>query len=216
MLHPIRAKACANALPILRAAPHDFGVEFVSDVLATMAEQYPTLTVELALRSHFEDLISQSIDVALRIGQLNDSSLFCRRIGSVPRALVASSEYLNMRGLPRKVEDLEGHSFIFYTRQHAEAGIIIGTKTVKPQCQFIVNSVSAIRQLVLGHKGMHLGPVWAFKQEIEQGKIVSVLSDEKLTSFPIHALYQSRSYTPAKIRTFIDLLVARYGGNEFT
>lgn len=196
-------------------APHDFGVEFVSDVLETMSEEYSGLTVELALGSHFEDLLTQGIDVAIRVGELTDSNLICRKIGNVPRVLVASKAYIEKYGMPKRIHDLENHRFIFYTKQHSESGITIGTKTIKPQCQFVINSVSAIKQLVLRDKGMHLGPVWVFKDDIETGKVVCVLPDEKYKSYPMHVLYLSRSYTPAKIRHFIDLLIARYGGSDF-
>ncbi|MDO6446236.1 LysR family transcriptional regulator [Colwellia sp. 1_MG-2023] len=197
-------------------APHDFGAEFVADVLETMSEKYSGLTVELALGSHFEDLLTQGIDVAIRVGELSDSNMICRRIGNVPRVLVASKGYIEKHGMPKRIQELENHRFIYYTKQHVESGITIGTKTIKPQCKFVINSISAIKQLVLRDKGLHLGPIWAFKQEIEAGEVVSVLPNEKYKSYPMHALYLSRTYTPAKIRCFIDLLVERYGGSDFS
>lgn len=197
------------------AAPHDFGVAFVAPVLEDMLKQYDDLSAELVLGSQYENLSTQGIDVALRIGELKDSSLVCRRIGDVPRVLVASPSYIKKYGMPSCVEDLAKHEFIFFAKAHINTPIKIGTRSIKIGGRFVANSVSAIRQLVLQDRGMHIGPLWAFKHEIEQRRLVSVLPQERFASLPLHALYLSRSYLPAKIRMFIDLLVERYGTTTF-
>lgn len=197
------------------AAPHDFGNEFVSPVLEKMTEQYPDLTVELVLGSHYEDLKSKGIDVAVRIGELSDSSLVCRRVGDVPRVLVASPQYLANKGLPKTIKDLESQEFVFYAKNQMDAQAKIGLQSVKLSGKFVVNSVSAIRQLLLNHRGMHIGPIWAFKKELDSGHLVKVLPNEHFTSYPLHALYISRSYVPAKVRVFIDSLIERYGNHGF-
>lgn len=201
------------------AAPHDFGSHFIAPVLREMAGAAPQLQVELVLGSHFEDLRSQNIDVAVRIGQLPDSSLICRRLGDVPRMIVASASYLNQKGVPAKPDDLLQHDFIFYTRAQSQRPLLFGTGKHKQQLnvtgKIIVNSVSAIRQLVDAGEGMHLGPVWAFKQGLENGRLRQVLPEYPQQSYPLHVLYQSTAYVPAKIRQFIDRLVQRYQGHSF-
>jgi len=197
------------------AAPHDFGVEFVMQVLECMADHYPKLTVELVLGSQYENLQTQGIDVAVRIGELPDSSLICRRIGNVPRVLVASKGYIARYGEPTTVAQLDNHHFIFYAKSHMNEPIKIGNQSIVLKGKFVANSVSAIRQMVMNDQGMHIGPIWAFKKEIMQGNLVKVLPQERFTSSPLHALYVSRAYVPAKVRVFIDALIEKYGSGEF-
>lgn len=197
------------------AAPHDFGTEFVSSVLERMVEKHPDLSVELVLGSQFEDLKSKGIDVAVRIGELSDSSLICRRVGDVPRVLVASPKYIAEKGMPKAIKDLESHEFVLYAKNQMDALVKISSQRVKLRGKIVVNSVSAIRQLLLNHRGMHIGPVWAFKKELAAGHLIRVLPNEHFQSYPLHALYISRSYVPAKVRVFIDSLIETYGNHGF-
>ncbi|ALS99573.1 LysR family transcriptional regulator [Lacimicrobium alkaliphilum] len=201
------------------AAPHDFGSHFIAPVLQEMVRTAPDLQVELILGSQFEDLRAQGIDVAVRIGQLPDSSLICRRLGNVPRVIVASPDYLARKGVPSKPADLRQHDFIFYTRMQQQRQLRFGTGKQAQQLnvrgKLIINSVSAIRKLVEAGEGMHLGPVWAFREGLESGQLVSVLPDYPQQSFPLHALYLSTAYVPAKIRQFIDRLAKRCQDNDF-
>ncbi len=201
---------------ILRvAAPHDFGCHFVVPVLEQMTDEFPDLTVELLLGSQFEDLKSQGIDVAIRIGELPSSSLICRRIGNVPRVMIASKGYINKYGLPTDIKSLSKHNFIFYKKSLHGTPVSVEGYKIEMQGNFTVNSVSAVKQLVLDDKGIHIGPKWAFKQELNNKQIIQLLPEVKLTSFPVHALYISRTFLPAKVKQFIQKLVDKYHGNEF-
>lgn len=193
-------------------APVDFGALFVAPVLKQMQRDYPRLQVELLLGTRFADLGEEGIDVAVRIGQLPDSSLICRRLGEVPRVLVASRDYLARRGEPRRPRDLAEHEFIFYTRASAQAPIELtgpgGPEQVPVSGGFTVNSIAAIRELVEAGQGVHLGPVWAFREGLEAGRLLRLLPEWRLPAYPLHALYTSTSFVPAKIRQFIDRMAA--------
>ncbi|KZN34015.1 hypothetical protein N480_22760 [Pseudoalteromonas luteoviolacea S2607] len=188
------------------AAPHDFAIQFVLPVLAQMSKLYPALSVDLILSSHYEDLIGQGIDVAVRVGELTSSSLICQKLGEVQRVLVASNTYLMRKGVPKNVEALSEHDFVFYSSAQTQKPIDIGAKSIKVQGRFIVNSVSALKDLVLQGQGIHLGPVWAFKEALDQGEAVQLFKDQPLKAFPLHVLYPSRAFMPAKVRVFIDKL----------
>ncbi|GAA0341849.1 LysR family transcriptional regulator [Bowmanella denitrificans] len=201
------------------AAPHDFGSQFIAPVLQDMVLNAPDLNVELILGSQFEDLRSQGIDVAIRIGQLQDSSLIGRHLGDVPRVIVASPEYLAKRGSPQKPEDLAQHDFIFYTRAQAAKPLPFGlgkdSRQLTVRGRYIVNSVTAIRELALAGQGMHLGPLWAFRDAIKQGALLRVLPQYPQASYPLHALYQSRQFVPAKIRLFVQGLAEKFPSRTF-
>lgn len=195
------------------AAPVNFGTRFVAPVLQAMYEDYPALTVELRLGSTFEDLGAQGIDVAIRVGRLSDSSLTCRRLGLVPRVLVASKGYVKRRGLPERPKDLGDHDFIFYNRSSAQSPIELsddeGSYSVPVGGRFIVNSITSIQALVEEGQGIHMGPYWAFRDGLADGRLVEILPDYRMEAFPVHALYSSTAFVPAKIRLFIDRMVAQ-------
>ena len=191
------------------AAPVDFGARFVAPVLATLQDEAPGLTIDLRLGSAFADLVEQGLDVAIRIGRLPDSSLIARRLGFVPRVLVGSPSYLRRSDRIVTATDLQRHDFILYRPGDRRSDITLErdgvSETVTVYGHFTANSVTAIRALVVAGRGLHLGPVWAFEDELRAGDVVPVLPDWSLPAYPVHALYAPTAYVPAKIRRFIDL-----------
>ncbi|RUO38601.1 hypothetical protein CWE13_02850 [Aliidiomarina shirensis] len=192
------------------AAPADFGVKFVVPVVKAMQQRASGLSVELLLGSHFENLIEQNIDVAIRIGELSDSALYAKRLGENPRVLVASPQYLERRGTPIVLSDLDDHEFILYSPGQKRAPIIFadgrGHVVENMRANITVNSAAAVRALVLDSKGIHHGPLWLFREEIERGELIQLFSDLPLKAYPIHAVYSSRSYMPFKVKEFIRLM----------
>ncbi|WP_299401832.1 LysR family transcriptional regulator [uncultured Roseobacter sp.] len=191
-------------------APVDFGAEFVTPVLSQLQEQAPDLKIELLLGSTFSDLVEQNIDVAIRIGRLPDSSLIARRLGSVTRVIVASKDYVKRHGVPETPDQAQTHPFIIYRPEQNNTVIKMRQNgkqaTMQMSGNLTVNSVSAIRKLVCAGKGLHLGPTWVFKDGLNDGSLVQVLSEFELDAFPLHALYVPSSYVPAKVRAFIDFM----------
>ncbi len=190
------------------AAPVDFGARFVAPVIGALQERYRDLSVDLRLGSGFDDLAEQGIDVAVRIGRLPDSSLIARRLGAVPRVIVGSADYLSAHGTPASPSDLAAHDFVFYRPGQRELDIKAGAQTVTVKGRVSANSITAVRALVAGGRGLHLGPVWAFEAGLADGSLKAVLSDHALDAFPLHAVYAPSAFVPAKIRAFIDAMAA--------
>ncbi|NJM98792.1 MAG: LysR family transcriptional regulator [Phormidesmis sp. RL_2_1] len=192
------------------SAPVDFGAEFVVPVVHNMLKSAPELAVELLLSSHFANLIEQNIDVAVRIGDASKSNLFAKKIGEVPRVLVASHHYLRRYGTPETPDDLINHNFVLYSPIQARSDIVFadGHKFphTKMRSNITVNSVSAIRTLVKDGLGIHLGPAWVFKEALDKGDVCKLLAKYTLKSFPIHAVYVARAYLPKKTEEFIKQL----------
>ncbi|MCF2917177.1 substrate binding domain-containing protein [Pseudoalteromonas sp. Cn5-37] len=189
-------------------APVDFGSQFVVPVCRAMQKQYPDLNFELFLGSDFENLFSNKIDVAVRIGELANSQLIARKLGEISRVLVASQQYLEKFGIPLNPMDLEQHNFIFYSQKQAKSDIEYLNFTrfphVKMHSNFTVNSVSAVRDLVINGVGIHLGPLWFFSEAIHKKQLIPLLTDYQLKSYSSHAVYKKQPCTPQKIKVFID------------
>lgn len=137
--------------------------------------------------------------------------MICRRLGEVPRVLVASRAYLAQFGTPTTPKSLMDHSFVFYSHRQKLRPIAFlgpnGSESIIVSGHFTVNSVTAVKALVEEGMGMHVGPVWAFKEGLRSGDLVSVLPEYKLAAFPLHALYTSTAFVPAKVRSFIDAMI---------
>jgi len=192
------------------AAPVDFGTKFVVPVTCQLQQLAPELSVELLLGSPFESLLESNLDVAVRIGDLPDSNLIAKNLGHNQRVLVASRECVEKQGAPTSPEKLDAYNFILYSSSQARSDIEFADGSryshLKIRSNMTVNSVAAVRRLVLEGKGIHLGPLWAFAEDIESGRLIRLLPDRPLRSFPVHAVYPARSYLPVKIKEFIRLL----------
>jgi len=192
------------------AAPADFGVQFVIPVIKVMQQQASDLSVELLLGSHFENLVEQGIDVAVRVGELSDSALYARPLGENPRVIVASPQYLARRGKPKTLSELDDHEFILYSPGQRRAPITFANGSIHNveymKAKITVNSAAAVRTLVLDGVGLHHGPLWLFREEIERGEIIQLFPDKPLKAYPIYAVYPSRSYLPFKVKEFIRLM----------
>ena len=195
------------------SAPVDFVAEFVVPVCRELQEEYPELSVDMCLGSNFDNLLENKLDVAVRIGQLSDSSLIARRLCDISRVIVACPEYLRARNVILKPSDLGGHNFIFYSAKQARSDIQFGDGQIfshtKMCSNFSVNSVSAVRALVIRGAGLHLGPRWFFADAIANGQVEVVLPKLSLKSFPAYAVYQERNYLPRKIKVFVEMLKKR-------
>ena len=196
-------------------APVDFGARFVAPVVAELLAEFSDLDVELVLGSGFDDLVEAGLDAVIRIGNLTDSSLIAKKVGSVPRVVVASRKYLDKHGTPDKPADLTAHPFVFY-QNGQRRGELVFSKTGKRVSVEITgrsaaNSVSAIRKLVLGGAGLHFGPVWAFEEELANGDLVPLVPDWSCVSFPIQVLWVPTEFLPTKVRLFTDRFISFVG-----
>lgn len=194
-------------------APPEFGVRFVVPVLEQLRAKHPQLVVELRLGTGFSKLSEQGLDAAVRIGKLPDSSLKARKLGTVPRVLVASPGYLDERGRPSAAEQLGEHRFVSYLTHNGVNRIKLSAPggpalelEVRPV--FTVNSISTLVRMVEAGAGVTLAPRWAFEASLAAGRVVSLLSDHGLEAYPIQIVHPSRRYLPAKTRVFIEAMAA--------
>jgi len=174
-------------------APVDFGARFVAPVIADLLREAPGLDVELVLGSGFDNLTGSGLDAVVRIGRLSDASLIAKKVGAVPRVVVASSDYAAEFGLPPSPEDLAAHPFVFY--QTGQRRMALPLHKGDRQAEIEVsgrtsaNSVSAIRELVLGGAGLHHGPLWAFGEDIKAGRMTVMLPEWQCIVFPLYVLW---------------------------
>jgi len=189
-------------------APLQFGRRHVAPVVIGFLQTFSEMRVELVLNDRNLDLIEESIDVAVRIGPLADSTLLAKRVGEVRRILVATPGYLGKRGTPRKPFDLAAHDTISGTMRSEPSEWRFGpskrTTVVRLSSRLLVNEVEA--RLVAVRSGQGIARVLSYQvsEELESGELVRLLPSFEPPPLPVHLVTSSRSPQPSKVRAFLD------------
>jgi DNA-binding transcriptional LysR family regulator len=205
------------------AASVGFGRLKLLPLVKTFLAAHPGVKIDLRLNDGFIDLVEQGIDVAVRIGELADSSLLARRIGTTQRVLIASRAYLsalpNGLAAPSVPADLRLHDCIVYTELAARnawtftagpgAPVPAGTvETVQVQGKLQTNSSEVVRAAVLSGMGIGFSPTWLFEHETAQGELQVLLPHWPAPSMPVHLISPSQRRHSAKVKAFGDHLTA--------
>jgi len=198
-------------------APVSFGIREIAPLLPGFARQHPSLKVDLGLNDRFVDLIEEGWDVAVRIGQLADSTLVARRIASCRTVVCTSPSYLKAHGTPRKVADLAAHNCLGYTlsklagvdRWHFGAD---GKTVVRVSGNLLANNGEALKLAAIAGQGLIYQPTFLVSDELKARKLVARTLDHPTVELgAIYAAYPSDRRPPAKVRAFVDFLVAGFG-----
>lgn len=200
----------------LRASvPINFGRLQVIPALPEFLQRYPGLDVDLDFSDRFVDLLEDRIDVAMRIGRLEDSRLVARKLADNQRLLVASPTYLALHGSPVRPEDLAQHSclhFAYYTdgdawRLHSKDGEMV---EVNVSGRLRANYGEALYEAALSGFGILQSASWIVGQALRDGSLVRVLPGWSLAPSGVWALYPSGRYLSPKVRAFVDFFAERF------
>ena len=208
------ARRTGSASGLLKvSAPTSFGRMHLAPHLSKFLNANSNLTIHLDLSDEFVDLISGGFDMAIRIGELSDSSLVARKLAPVRRILCATPGYIAKAGKPSGLEDLDGHALIAPPNQgpwKLEGNQ--GTVVYRPSSTLVTNSSEVVRETVLSGLGIALRSTWDIGAELKSGKLERVLPEYSSTrGLGIYAVYPSRNFLPPKVRMFIDYLSELFG-----
>lgn len=192
-----------------------FGRLMIVPHLHGFLAQHPRLQIDVNFSDRVVDLIEQGVDLAIRIADLRDSSLYARQIGLAYRLLVATPEYLARRGTPRKPADLSAHNCLVYSgfstpnewTLQAAAG---GEESVRVSGNFRTNSAESLREAVLSGLGISLGPLWMYADDLAAGRVVSLLPEYHPRPIPIYAVTPVNAGRSRKVREFTAFLAQRF------
>jgi DNA-binding transcriptional LysR family regulator len=187
-------------------APGDFATNILSPLLANFLKKYPQISIELVLSDSILDLVRDNIDVAIRVGKLNDSNLRAKKIGRDVFQLCASPRYLKNAPPLKEPFDLKNHQCLIFAPKPEMAvwKLKNGSSryTFQPQSVFKANHVSAITALVATGAGIALLPISNCHREMKSGEIEIVLPDWMMEDAPIHLIYQKLAFTLPKVQAF--------------
>jgi DNA-binding transcriptional LysR family regulator len=203
-------QSAPSGLVRVTAAPV-FGRLYIVPRLPEFFARYPDISIELTGSGRNINLIEEGVDLAIRNGQLADSSLIVRRIAMAPFATVGTPAYFAMRGVPLTPTDLDAHACLIFAPLHEPLPWEFrdGTRTIEhqPTANFRTADAEQIRAAVLADLGLAHGPVWAFAPEIASGAVRVVLADYAPGPLAISAVHPAGRRLPTKVRVFIDFLV---------
>jgi DNA-binding transcriptional LysR family regulator len=213
--HEQLAQTLNEAQGTLRVAcTPDFAMQYLAPVVTAFTRRHARVDVELSLSSQAADLMTDNLDVALRIGKLPDSTLVARPIATLQLALFASPHYLEVATRPQSPEDLAQHMCIrmradeggsTWHLQHARGDGPPRRMSVAVEGRFVVSSMLMIRQLTLLGAGIGVIDRVAAREDLAAGRLLPVLPQWKLEPVPLHMLTASR-LMPARARLFGDFL----------
>jgi DNA-binding transcriptional LysR family regulator len=197
-------------------------VGFGRRVLAPIVLQYmrinPKVRVDISFDDRYVDLVEQGIDLAIRMGQMSDSSLGARYLGLNPWVMVGTEAYLRQHGEPRSVADLAQHACIVYSSVQGDDRWRLtprgcSTSSVPVKGPFRSNNLSAVLAATSADMGLSILPWYVARESIAAGIVKPVMTDHSLPAQEIHAVFPSPKLVPKKTTAFIDHLQGTLSGN---
>lgn len=203
------------------------GTQYVAPLIPAFMAQYPDLKIDLWLTDTDLDLTEHGIDLAIRTGDLADSTLIARRLATSPRVVCASPQYWAQHGRPARPEDVMAHNCLTYRFEFGTAAALWQFRSDEGRSinlqvggNFQTNNGQALRLATLSGLGIALLPAWSVKNHLQAGTLERVLSEYETTvsdlDFGIYAVYLSRRNLSLKTRLFIDHLVAEFSKQDWS
>ena len=197
------------------AAPATFGETRLTRIVGDYLEQQPGVSIEMVLADRFVNIIDKGFDLAVRIGRLSDSSLIARRLASMRIVLCASPDYLKCAGTPSHPKELESHHCIIDTNlRDAEQWTFRENDRnfrVRVDGRIRVNNAVAVREMLLAGQCFGLCPFYVVEDGVREGRLQVLLQEYEATEYGIYAVYPHNRHLAAKVRTFVEFLVERFG-----
>ena len=199
------------------SAPTSFGRMHIAPHLKAFLGANPDLSVNLALTDSFVDIVAEGFDVAIRIAELSDSSLVARRLAPVRRILCATPAYVEARGMPESIEDLDRHVCIPpHNNEPWKLEGPDGTLIYRPTGPLLTNSSEVIRECVITGFGIALRSTWDIADELKDGRLMQVMpAYHGSRNVAVYAVYASRRFLPTKVRVFVDYLSELFGPRPY-
>ena len=194
-------------------APVGFGAMYVTPVVTEYLSRYPEVNVSCWFMDRNVNLLDEGVDIAVRIGELPDSSMQAIRVGKMRLRVCAAPEYLGKHGVPESPEELQNHVIIAASGATSTAEWRISTDgapgAVKLHPRLVTTTADTAIAAAL--TGFGLTNVLAYKVDthLREGRLKAVLGDFEPPALPVHVLHREGRHASQKARTFIDLAVER-------
>jgi len=197
------------------SAPVTFGEMQLSPLLPKFLDLYPDLKIELVLTNSAIDMLEEGIDVRLRIGGVDDSTMIARHLKTFPLILCASPSYIQRHGLAKTPQQVAEHTCIIDSNfRIGKQWPIISPQgeadTIDVQSVVAANSPQAVREIAIAGGGIAMIPAFIIEDALRDGRLIAILPEYTTLEFGLFAIYPHRKYVAKKVRCFIDFALEQF------
>ncbi len=197
-------------------APTGFSRMHIAPYLGKFLKQYPDLSIEIIATDHILDIVREGIDVAIRISELDDSSMVAKKLAPCRRIFCATPEYLKEHGVPKTLADLSKHKILAENNATWRVQGPEGVVSLKLSGEIKTNSSEIVHQALIAGCGVALRATWQIRDELLGKKLVHILPQyREAPGVAVYAVYPDKQYIPARLRVFVDFLAATYGPTPY-
>jgi len=193
----------------------DFGTAHLGPVIGDFIRAYPDIAVTIVLHNRYVELISEDFDMAIRAGDLEDSTLIARKLTVASKRMVASPGYFGRFGRPKCLEDLAAHKLLHYTDRASGNFWKVTTangerRQIRTSGWLNVNDSQSLLNASIAGLGIAYLPASLFKDALDEGLLEDALPDLPIQSETIYAVYPPGRYPQPKVRAFVDFLTRSF------
>ncbi len=192
--------------------PVVLGQEAFFEFISAFLTDHERIRIDLFITNAFLDLVADNVDVAIRFGELKDSSLVALRLGTTVRHVVAAPRYLRTRAIPAEPADLEAHECVMLNANNNETDwdLMCGRRKVRVHVSGPISShdFNSISTFVYRGHGVGLLPSSYCEDAIASGRLIHLLPEWASPQVPVFAVYASRRFLPSRLRVFLEALAS--------
>ena len=205
-------------------APAGFGRRHVALHVQHFLAQHQEVSVTLDLSDRLVDLVNEGFDCGIRLGELADSNLVSVRLAEMRRVVVGAPDYLARHGVPQTPDDLLKHDCLALGPQRGwtfrcslaqGAGAHVKTRSVRVKGPMECNDGVVLAEWARSGGGLAWRSMWEVGEDLQSGRLVSVLDDWAAPPVGIYAVFPERRHLPLKVRAFVDLLKDAYAQKDY-
>jgi len=201
------------------AAPLSFGIAHLGPAIIDFMQEHPLVDFDIDFSDRKVDLIAEGMDLAIRIGELPDSSLIARKIASITTAAAASPAYLENHGTPQTAQDLKTHKELRYEYRTTASWSYISPEGVEGQIEMTprlrATNGDFLRDAAIAGQGILIEPRFIIYEDLRNGSLVEILPDYQWPKLTAYAVYPPTRHLSVRVRAFVNFLIERYKGTPY-
>ncbi|HWJ19271.1 MAG TPA: LysR family transcriptional regulator [Geobacterales bacterium] len=193
-------------------APTGFSRMHIAPYLGKFQKQYPDLGIEIIATDNILDIVREGIDVAIRVSELDDSSMVAKKLAPCRRLFCAAPDYLKEHGTPKTLADLSKHKILTENNTAWRLQGPDGITSLRLSGDIKTNSSDVVHEALLAGCGIALRSTWQVRDDLLSNKLVQILPQySEAPGVAVYAIYPDKQYIPARLRVFVDFLADIYG-----
>jgi len=193
------------------SVPESLAISLLPEVLLSFQQQFPKIELDIHVSGRLVNLVDEGIDVALRVGELEDSSLIARLLMPCSFHACASPEYLKKHGKPKHPSELETHNCLIYSQKlHPDNWLFRDDQeksiSIKVNGNLRTDSGNILMNAALNGNGIFIGPTFMIDRALEEGRLETVLDQYTPMTTGLYAVYPYSKFVSTKVRAFVDFI----------